>query len=291
MAQEFIVGDVASGAAAGTAISPGVGTIIGAGLGMLGGLFGRKADKRNQAAQNAREDSRFQRASKDAKAAGLHPLFALGAAGAGSPQFIAGQSETGSSMGDALKTASRAVPAYAKATKTNPLAAKLASLQIQNAEINIRKSLIDEQMMASELRRTFQQSTSEGFDKEFPTVEEQMHTPSKQDIVEHPVHQKISLTMPGGSRIIIGESATAEEIEDIFGDLAGALYMVPKGLESAYLTIKHNAKKKGYGPKFDQMIAKAYQKHKQPTKYKKITGTQAFKARVRGTASTRKRIY
>lgn len=188
---EFIVGDVASGAAAGTAISPGLGTIIGAGLGIAGSIFGRKS----KPAAPVYDDKYFQRSVKDAKAAGLHPLFALGGGGAPSSGFIAGQSQSGSRLGDALKTASRAVPEYARVTAQNPLQAKLANLQIQDAEINIRKSLIDEQMMLSELSRTVQASYSTGQDSSFylpPATVPASQISKGDDLVEIKPHEIVT---------------------------------------------------------------------------------------------------
>ncbi len=154
---------IASTAAAG--LSAGAGSIISSGLSMLGGLFGSRKDSRNQARLEEREDSRFQRASKDAKLAGLHPLFALGAAGAGSPQFLTGQSETGSAAGDVLKGAARGISKYSKTT--DPLSAQLNQIGLKLAESNLRKSLIDEQLLASELRRETQNSGVIGADREF----------------------------------------------------------------------------------------------------------------------------
>lgn len=73
----------ATGAAAGTAIMPGIGTAIGAGLGLLGGWLGNKSNK-----DTAEQQIRFQREAlqnsiqwrvADAKKAGIHPLYAIGA--------------------------------------------------------------------------------------------------------------------------------------------------------------------------------------------------------------------
>lgn len=104
---------------------------IGAGLDFIGGMLGRSdANKARKTALGAesqfrREDRQFQthwnqrqeafareqfeKAIRtrvaDANAAGLHPLFALGAAGASSPTFVAGQAPTGSYVGAGQQTA------------------------------------------------------------------------------------------------------------------------------------------------------------------------------------------
>ena len=101
---------IATGAAAGTAISPGMGTVIGGGLGLVGSLFSNsaraeaadKAYKRqsweaavNRAWQQQQNDinrdfpermssSAYQRGVQDLKQAGLNPLLAL-KGGASSP--------------------------------------------------------------------------------------------------------------------------------------------------------------------------------------------------------------
>lgn len=80
----------------GAAAKSGIASGIGAGLsGLVSSLFGRK--------KKVVKGTPYQDAVKDAKAAGLHPLFALGAGGAGTPQFsISGQSQTGSVDRDVL---------------------------------------------------------------------------------------------------------------------------------------------------------------------------------------------
>ncbi len=142
------------------AIGLGAASIISTGMNLLGGLMQKEK-------KPVYDDKFYQRSVKDAKAAGLHPLFALGGSSGGGSGFIAGQSETGSKLGDALKTAGRGVQDYAQATQKNPLAAKLAELQIRNAEINVRKNLIDEQLMASELARVNQAAGATGRDLDF----------------------------------------------------------------------------------------------------------------------------
>lgn len=74
----------ASGAAMGTAIMPGWGTAIGAGIGLIGGgisnwSHGQQADKGySQQERSLRNSIRWR--VEDAKAAGIHPLYALGSA-------------------------------------------------------------------------------------------------------------------------------------------------------------------------------------------------------------------
>lgn len=207
-------------------------------------------------------------------------MFALGASGPGSPQFIAGQAQTGSALGDAVRGIGRVGSAQvrSKIPTLNPLQQRLAQLQIENAEVNLASDKLDLTEKQRNLSDNQLVTQSAASSQEIPRLDEQQRNIVTPGVpVKREGYQEISLMIPGGKRIIIGRSATAEDIEDIFGDLAGALYMIPKGLESIYLTIKHNAKQKGYGPKFDAMIDRAYAKHNETGKYKKITKTQAFR--------------
>ncbi len=222
-----------------------------AGAGFLGGLFDRSSQRKATARAEARDDSRFQRATADAKAAGLHPLFALGAAGAGSPSFIAGQSESGSALGDAVRgigsvasTAQRA-----KIPSQTPLQQRMAQLQIENAEVILagnKIDLVEKQKNLSDNQQVTQAATGSQ-EIPIPEIMDQIHTKTKKDIVVHPAHQKISMMIPGGKRIILGPSATAEEIEDTFGDVAGSAYGVLKLIESFYYTIQEEARTKKWG--------------------------------------------
>ena len=65
-------------------------------------------DKQVYADQKAREDNKYQRAVIDAKAAGLHPLFALGTSGAGS-RSISFPGRTGSYAGQGLANIGNAI--------------------------------------------------------------------------------------------------------------------------------------------------------------------------------------
>lgn len=73
----------AAGAVAGTAVMPGWGTAIGAGIGLIGGALSNRSSE-NQAEKGYSAQERSLRNSirwrvEDAKAAGIHPLYALGA--------------------------------------------------------------------------------------------------------------------------------------------------------------------------------------------------------------------
>ena len=99
--------------------------LIGAGSSLLGGLFGSKESSKqrsqdralteHQMAEQRRQfdvtmDESIRRRVADAKAAGLHPLFALGgSAGASPTASIPGQSPTGSFLGEGIAQAGQAL--------------------------------------------------------------------------------------------------------------------------------------------------------------------------------------
>lgn len=115
----------------------------------LGGLLDRNTSRRNlvdaQNFQRSQDSTRFQTAAADAKLAGLHPLFALGAGGAGSPSFMAGQAQTGSTLGDAVRGLGSVGAAYqrSKIPKRDPLQQALILLQIENARVNLQSDRLD----------------------------------------------------------------------------------------------------------------------------------------------------
>ena len=275
--------------------------LVGAGASVLGGIFDRKASKQQSASDRAytaqRDDSRFQRATKDAKAAGLHPLFALGAGGAGSPSFIAGQSQSGSALGDAVRGAGRVGQAHykSKIPTRDPLSQELAQLQVENARVTLagnKLDLIEQQRLLSKNQLVTQSAASS---QEIPRLDDQMRTirPGGQ-VVPQPGYQKVSILVPGGKRLIIGPSATAEDIELIFGDVAGSVYGVAKAVESAYLTIMDEAKTKNWGSagtkKTLDSLKKFAARLRMDKSYKRIRKDKLFRARVDSTKSTRKRI-
>lgn len=106
-------------------VDPGTATIAAAGIGaatsLAGGFLGDDGSK--EAADNqvrfAKKAIRWR--VRDAKAAGLHPLYALGAStNAFSPSFIGGQSPQGTAIAEAGREISRGVKNY-------PLAASQAN--------------------------------------------------------------------------------------------------------------------------------------------------------------------
>lgn len=158
-------------------------SLISAGSSLLGGIFGRSSkrkaaraaraqEERNWARtlqlrneQWARDDRAFQRTVADAQAAGLHPLFALGAgmpSGGGgavysSPSIY--ESETGSFAGDAFQAISDGFSTYQAGKR---LAAeerrdeRLTNAQIRSAEARAHRDEAEALAAMSEVARATQ---------------------------------------------------------------------------------------------------------------------------------------
>ncbi|AXH74276.1 MAG: DNA pilot protein [Microviridae sp.] len=128
--------DVASGALAGTAISPGVGTIIGAGMGLLGGALSNQsgqdqADKGMAAQREALQNS-IQWRVADAKKAGIHPLYALNA-----PAFNVSPITYEDKIGPALSNAGQSFADYTR-SQPNKMeqAARFMEYQVAQSQVN-----------------------------------------------------------------------------------------------------------------------------------------------------------
>lgn len=126
MANDILSG-AAAGASAGTAIMPGWGTAIGA---VAGGLLGAFTGK-DEAAEERKRQEEFARSGiqwrvADAKAAGVHPLFALGASPASfSP--IMSQGTNWSQIGQDISRA-------ATASQDNDLRRQVLAAQVGSAD-------------------------------------------------------------------------------------------------------------------------------------------------------------
>ncbi|AZL83001.1 DNA pilot protein [Apis mellifera associated microvirus 42] len=131
-----------------------LGALISAGSSILGGILGNKAAK-SAATQQAKLQKQFaqngiQWKVEDAKKAGVHPLYALGANTiAYSPQSV------GDSLGPAIASAGQDIGRAIDSGRTTGerLTARLGALQIQRAELENAK-------LASEIRLMQQPGTA-----------------------------------------------------------------------------------------------------------------------------------
>lgn len=116
-----------------------IGAAISAGANLLGGLFGRKDSRRQEDLQREFAQHGIRWRVEDAKAAGVHPLYALGA------QATPYTPIASSPMGDALSAAGQNIGSAVAAQKTAQERAHdalgLALLQSQIEESDARKLL------------------------------------------------------------------------------------------------------------------------------------------------------
>lgn len=129
-----------------------IGEIIGAGASLLGGLFNRNSQEkanaanlafareqldRNEALQREFAQSGVRWKVDDAKAAGVHPLFALGAqTHSFSPVSVGGGQEASSSAGDAIAQAGQNIGRAVQAGMTRDerdASSALTALQLEKA--------------------------------------------------------------------------------------------------------------------------------------------------------------
>lgn len=100
---------------------------------VIGGLFDRSEQKRSLKASqgqfNQQMDHSIRRRVEDAKRAGIHPLYAIGASAGASPTIMAGQSSSGSAIGDAVRNIGSAYDNYQLNKKAEAEAARQGSIQ------------------------------------------------------------------------------------------------------------------------------------------------------------------
>ncbi len=277
-----------------------------AGASVLGGIFDRSSGRKAQAHQDQREDTRYQRAVADAKAAGLHPLFALGAAGAGSPQFIAGQSQSGSALGDAVRGAGRVGAAHYKSKITaNPLAQRLAELQVQNAEVTLANNKLDLSERQAILSGNQIVTQAAGASQDIPGVVQSGEMEKYSDLVE-PTPTKIVTTEKGSQSRTAGTKPGWDKVSIIDGlppilvpqseegwgeDLSIMKFAVIAAANApsmAKFLVMLNVKTIHEGMKILKEVARRLRSDKA---YKRAKTSPWLKSRIEGTKSTRKRIY
>lgn len=131
------------------------GALIQTGGSLLGGLIGgkdaKKAVKKQYKYQKEFAKNQLQWRVEDAKAAGLHPLFALGGGGGTSPTFMAGQSPMGSAIADSAAAIGSAV-----AGRPSELSKQLQSAQIQSINSQTERNQAEAALARSQAARVAQ---------------------------------------------------------------------------------------------------------------------------------------
>ena len=203
--------------------------LISAGGSLLGGLFGSKSAEKRQSEStkltreqmamqrqqfDAQMDESIQRRVKDAKAAGLHPLFALGASPGASPTAtIGGQSDSGNLLGEGIGRAARHVAqAFDPATRA----------QIANLESSTEANFAQAQLYRSQAKRAEVEANSSAV-RTFAATEPAVFggVPiAKRDAFKTP----IGVARPG-------KYAPVEELEKWYGDIASVMGALVAGEE------------------------------------------------------------
>lgn len=124
-----------------------LGALIGAGASLLGGVLSNKAQKEQNKAAEAQAlrqenlqrefaQSGIQWKVKDAEAAGVHPLFALGANTTSyQPSNVGGGASDFSFIGEAGQNIGRAIDAT-RSTPASALALQLGKIQLEGAQLD-----------------------------------------------------------------------------------------------------------------------------------------------------------
>ena len=158
-------------------------------------LFRSKQDKRDyerylaaRAHTEQREDTRIQRLSKDAKAAGIHTLAALGLPAAGG--FAAPVPSGQSSMGDAVADAGRSLAGAFK-SRVDP--------------IERERGVLENELLRSQIRQV-----NKSTDIAIAT--------SRSKIADARNNEYLKL---GPTRVRKGDESGAQEVEDRYGHILG----------------------------------------------------------------------
>lgn len=148
-----------TGAAAGSMLMPGIGTAVGAGLGLLGGFLSSESNSKSVEKQIAAQKEAAQHGIQwrvaDAKAAGIHPLYAMGA-----PTVSMGAQIMPDQIGPALAQAGQDIGKTISSQATNK--EKLVeALQIDMLTSQAQKAKAEAEMTSLQLYEKLDRSNTQ----------------------------------------------------------------------------------------------------------------------------------
>lgn len=194
---------------------------------LIGGRSARKAAKK-QAAQaqyqfDQQMDYSIQRRVADAKKAGIHPLYALGASPGASPTMsMSGQHDSGSGLGDGIASAGSAIATGLQNKQANDIAqAQLAEQAKNNQAQRFRDRASGMRDLAAAFAATSAAKTSES------KVNQQRTQPNVSDIPEPMKEDKGwtgSITTPTGKFQQRGKRTPASEVAERYGGAAEEIF-------------------------------------------------------------------
>jgi len=175
--------------------------------------------KRQRERQYAREDTAIQRKVADAKAAGVHPLYALGASTtSGFPT-----QSPGSAAGQAIEQITRAIPRSAK----DPGLSLVDHANIRMLDARTKGENLDQtlQILAwSERARATQESNVR---QDIGTLEPTpVRKDPKEDSFVGPPRPRLTLLEDGTIIKMDPKTSTGQELEDTHGEVMGNVYGV-----------------------------------------------------------------
>lgn len=198
---------------------PLIGSIIGAGASLIGGMMNNNAQReannlnvaaaeaageKNLAAQKEFAQSGIRWRVEDAKQAGIHPIYALGAqTPTFSPSFQAGQVAPLTGAGDAIASGGQDIGRAVSATLSQPERAYNSAIQA----LSLERGALENELLRSQINRTRVGTIASG-------------TP-----LTGPVAGS-ALTFHGNPWDTNPETSDAQLIQDRYGDLIETLYGV-----------------------------------------------------------------
>lgn len=196
---------------------PILGSIIGAGASLIGGMMNNsaqeranqqnieaneRAGERNLAAQKEFAQHGLRWKVEDAKAAGVHPLYAVGAQGASfSPSFTAGHVQPLTGAGDAIAQGGQEIGRAVSSTLSQPERAYNTAIQ----SLALERGALENELLRSQIQRTRVGTSAIG-------------TPLTGVVPGQ------SLMFHGNSWDTNPETTNAQVVQDRYGDLVENLY-------------------------------------------------------------------